>query len=162
MDTAKKKLRRYDAKKFIQQIKVYLEQEHHLQPQREYPLGVERWCSKSDIYVEFNGGKLFIEVEGSQPHPDTNVTKYWYWIEHTKNKGKIILIHVFGNEFYDNNYRSRTALCGFIAEKIKKQSIDFVYYPIPIKKHHSWSENWSISNLLELTKRRINVLLKNH
>jgi len=155
-----KKFRRDDAKRFIQRIKTYLETEYHLKPKCECLLGTNRWRSKADIFVELKGVKLFIEVEGSQPHPDTNVAKYWYWIDQTKPKGKVVLIHVFGHEFYDNNYRSRTLLCGFLARKIRKQGINFVYRPIPIDKHHPWSEKWLISDLLKLTRKEINRLIK--
>ena len=156
-----KKLRRDGAKKFIREIKKYLESEYQLQPKCECLLGTDRWCSKADIFIEFKGIKLFIEVEESQPHPDTNVAKYWYWIDQTKPKGKVVLIHVFGHEFYDNNYRSRTVLCDFLAKKIRKQGINFVYRPIPLEKHHAWSEKWLIFDLLKLTKETINgILLK--
>src|SRR6185503_6087840 len=100
METKTPKLRRDDAKRFIRQIKEYLETKFGLEPKCECRLGDYRWCPKADLFVEFKGVKLFIEVEGCQPHPDTNVTKYWYWIEKTKVKGKIVLIHVFGHEFY--------------------------------------------------------------
>lgn len=155
-----KKLRRDDAKRFIQEIKIYLEKEHHLQPQCECLLGTDRWCSKADIFVEFKGMKLFVEVEGSQPHPDTNVTKYWYWIDQTKPKGKVVLIHIFGHEFYDNNYRSRTVLCDFLAKKIQEQGIDFVYRPIPVDRQHPWSEKWLISDLLDSAKNEIKEFLR--
>ncbi len=162
MANVKKKFRQSDARKFIRQISNYLEKEHGLPPQHEYPLGKDRWCSKSDIYVESKGRKLFIEVEGNQPHPDTNVTKYWYWIERTKKTEKVILIHVFGNKFYNNNYRSRTVLCSFIAQKIRKAGYNFFYYPVPVNKHHVWSKSWSILKLLELTKKQIKDILLNH
>lgn len=159
-DDVKTISRRDDAKKFIQGVQAYLEADHHLRPKCEHRLGTDRWCSKADIFVEFKDVKLFVEVEGSQPHPDTNVTKYWYWIDQTKPKGKVVLIHVFGHEFYDNNYRSRTALCDFLAEKIRRQGVDFVYCPIPVDKHHPWSERWLISDLLDSTKKEINKLIQ--
>ena len=61
--------------------------------------------------IEIIGGVFsrFLAVPASRL-PDTNVTKYWFWIEKMKIKEKIILIHVFGSEFYNNNYRSRVEL----------------------------------------------------
>lgn len=110
--------------------------------------------------IEFSKAKLFIEIEEGQPHPDTNVTKYWRWMEVENVKDKIILIQVFASEFYDNNYRSRTILCDFIAKKIKESNSNFLYIPIPKEKQHKYSRNWQISDLFDEVKKKI-VEVKN-
>jgi hypothetical protein len=147
--------RRNNASSFIKAIKDYVEGELGLKCKTEYRLGEDKWCSMADIAIEFSKAKLFIEIEEGQTHPDTNVTKYWNWMEKENIKDKIILIQVFGSKFYDNNYRSRAILCDFIARKIKESNPNFLYISIPKETQHKYSENWQISELFDEVKKKI-------
>ena len=154
-----KSQRKNNASKFIALIKDYLQDKLHLSPKTEYKLGNHAWSSKADIAIELGKNKFFVEVEEGQNHPDTNVTKYWSWIEKEKISNKVILIQIFGSDFYDNNYRSRTELCKFIADKIKETGFDFIYIPIPEERQHKYNENWQIFDLLDQTKRKIKEIV---
>ncbi|MDO8747742.1 MAG: hypothetical protein Q7J72_01320 [Candidatus Omnitrophota bacterium] len=149
-----------DLNEFIRNIKNYMLSEYGFGARSEYCLGPERWCFKADIACDIKNGKLIIEIEQGQPHPDTNVAKYWYWLEKSKYKGKLYLIQVFGREFYDNNYKSRADLCQFVAEKISKCHANFKYMSIPGKKSHKWEEDWRIQKLLPEVKNILNSIIK--
>jgi len=151
------KIKKTDAKRFIMQIQKYLANTLKIDSKTEYLLGTDRWSHKSDIFAEIKKPKmfLFVEVEGEQSHPDTNVTKYWYWMEKNKIDKKVTLVHVFGSIFYGNNYKSRSELCGFIARKIRNAHRNFVYIPIPKSKHYKDDGTWKLSGLIEQTKNVI-------
>lgn len=139
---------------FIIKICKFLSKELRLEPQREYRLGDSKCDCMADVFFQVGNAVVFIEVEEGQPHPDTNLTKYWYWIEQKKIKSPVYLIQIFGKEFYDKNYISRTRLCDFIAQKINK-SKNFYYFSIPKNKHHPKEKDWQIFSLLEETKKQI-------
>lgn len=147
------------AKKFIKELAKYTVNTLRKKPIVEYSLGTKKWRSFSDLCIPARRSKVFIEIEEGQLHPDTNVTKYWYWLEQERIKDKIFLIHVFGSKFYDDSYRSRTQLCGFVAKKISK-SFNFKYIPIPKEKHHPYEESWRLHNLLTPTKKAIRKVVK--
>ena len=80
------KTRKMTAKQFIRHIDKYIKNILRLDSECEYKMGKDKWSHKADIAVKISKPKiqLFVEVDGEQPHPDTNVTKYWYWL--CKNK----------------------------------------------------------------------------
>ena len=99
---------------------------------------------KADFSVELSSNTfLFVEVEETQTHPDTNVSKYWMFLE--KNKGiNIILIQIFGRGFTEtkNNYRSRLDLCNFIAGKMSEALKErFKYYSKELNKKQEEYKN---------------------
>jgi len=106
--------------------------EYFKEGKTEYSFSKKKWDFKSDFKVEINPKDfLIVEIESSQPHPDTNVTKYWYILE--KNPDiKITLIQIFGRGFLEkskNDYRSRLELCGFMAKKMKREFKErFIYF----------------------------------
>jgi len=151
--------RKTAAKKFIKELAKYTANTLRQKPIPEYSLGREKWRYFSDLYIPVRKSKVFIEVEEGQPHPDTNVTKYWFWLDQQKIKDRIFLIHVFGSQFYDDSYRSRTQLCDFVAKKISK-SFNFKYIPIPKEKHHPYKASWRLHNLLALTKKEIREIIR--
>jgi len=156
------KLKKMTAKQFIRHIDKYIKNTLKLDSKCEYRLGEARWSHKADIEVEISKPKmqLFIEVDGEQPHPDTNVTKYWYWMNKNKISKKVVLIHIFGTAFYDSNYRSRSELCNFIANKMHHEFRNFVYISVPKSKHHRSDGKWKLSDLLLPTKRAIRNIVK--
>lgn len=140
---------------FINKIENYIKNEFQLQIIKQYALGNHKWCSRADIGLDIKNIKLFVEIEEGQPHPDTNVTKYWYWINNEDIKNKVILIQVFGSDFYNNHYRSRSELCSFIANKIIKERYNFEYISIPKGKQHNYTKEWQLLDLLEATQKTI-------
>ncbi len=82
-----------------------------------------------DCIIMDDKHEIFIEIEETQCHPDTNVSKYWMYLEENKDKN-IILIQFFGREFsIKQNYLSRLMLCKFIADKIENENVErFKYY----------------------------------
>ncbi len=84
--------------------------EHFKEGRSEYPSSKEKWAFKSDFRVEISPKDfLIVEIEANQPHPDTNVTKYWKVLEENPDT-KITLIQIFGRGFLEkskNDYRSR-------------------------------------------------------
>jgi len=151
------KIKRSYAKQFIMRIQEYLINTLKLDPKTEYRLGAYKWSHKADIFVEIKKLKmfLFVEVEGEQSHPDTNVTKYWYWMEKKIIDNKVVLVHVFGPIFYNNNYKSRSELCDFIARKIKREHRNFIYFSIPKSKNYKVDKMPKQSAWLEQTKNVI-------
>ena len=81
----------------------------------------------ADKHAKINDKKfLFLEVETSQKHPDTNVLKYWPYLEENR-KIKIFLIHSFlTNEINRNG--SRINLAEWLANKLQKRFGKRFYY----------------------------------
>jgi len=152
--------RKSNASKFIDDINNYLLNSLNKNTTKEYRLGNDIWCSKADLFLADKKNKIFIEVDEGQPHPDTNVLKYWYWMETENIKSKVLLIHVFGSYFYNNNYRSRSQLCRFLVDKMKVQFDNFEYIPVPRDVQHSYDENWTLSSLADETKEILKKRLK--
>lgn len=147
------------AVKFVGALKEYLKKDFGIDSIPEYHLGHERYSFKSDLYFEVSGINIFIEVEDRQPHPDTNVSKYWQWVEENSIKLPVVLVQIFGKEFYGNNYRSRAELCTFIAEKIKKAGINLSYVSLKPDMLLKNSEDWSIAELFSKTKNILKEII---
>lgn len=107
----------------------------------EYPLSPgERTSFKADASIKFSPNWLvFLEIEEHQSHPDTNVSKYWTFLDSAAKGLDITLIQVFGSEFAEteNNYKSRKDLCSVIAGKIRKEHKTFDYVPLDLKGRFS-------------------------
>ena len=56
------------------------------------------------------------ELESTQRHPDTNVLKYWPWLEERPGT-TLILVHVFGRWSLSRT-GNRSRLAGWVARKI--------------------------------------------
>ena len=97
---------------------------------REYPLFPgDRTSFKADIFIK-GDPQIFVEVDEQQANPDTNVSKYWMYLEKNPDL-KITLIHVFGEIVTGQNYKSRADLAAFIANKIEGATNgSFKYHPI--------------------------------
>jgi hypothetical protein len=86
-----------------------------------------KWSPVPDIYIPLDEDTgIFIEIENKQQHPDSNVVKYWWWMEleeaeHRQLQNqlkKVILIQVFGEQFRGVNLKLRIDLCKFLAIKM--------------------------------------------
>ena len=114
--------------------------EWHLNP------GNLKTSFRSDIQIsKDNDNLLCIEIEEAQPHPDTNVTKYWPFLE-ANPQTRVTLLQIFGRGFMetDNNYASRMQLCKFVANKLEAMypnRFKYVWhkfaYPSEYYMHHS-------------------------
>jgi len=85
---------------------------------------------KADVSVRRGENDfIFVEIEEGQPHPDTNVGKYWMYLRENPAT-KATLVQILGKEFSvtTNNYKSRVDLAEFIAQKIKKEYPRFEYH----------------------------------
>ena len=114
--------------------------EWHLNP------GNLKTSFRSDIQISKDVNNLLcIEIEEAQPHPDTNVTKYWPFLEANPHT-RVTLLQIFGRGFMetDNNYASRMQLCKFVANKLEAiypNRFKYVWhkftYPSEYYLHHS-------------------------
>lgn len=139
---------------------------YDVSPKEEFYINKNKKISfKSDIVISLDKRTIFIEVEESQHHPDTNVSKYWYSIESNEIKeSPILLIQIFGKLFYKDNYKSRVELSKFIAKKIKKEYPWFGYEFISLKEGYELGKsNEEISDdcvnkIIEMLKEAKNEL----
>ena len=95
---------------------------------------------KADVFIKLeNNYELFLEIEETQNHPDTNVSKYWMYLD-KKPDIKIILLQFFGRTFIGskNNYLSRRELCRFIAKKMNDKLRDRFEY-IELNRNDEYS-----------------------
>jgi len=108
---------------------------------------------KSDGLI--TDGKILIslEVERSQPHPDTNVGKYWYVYEKCGKYDKIVLIHVFIPT--SKSHRWREALGEFYANKMVEYGIPLEYVRVDYREKHINSET-ALNEVIEMVKKYIN------
>jgi len=129
---------------------------------KEVYLSKEKFSFKADIQINNSSEVIFIEIEESQTHPDTNVSKYWGYLESNPNR-KVKLIQIFGRGFSEteNNYASRKKLSEFIAKKIKLAfPKDFEYVPLNLKDFNYSPEDYK-SKGAEITDKVVE-LLKEH
>lgn len=116
---------------------------------KERKFSKDTWAFKSDFAIGLGQDNwLFVEIENAQPHPDTNVSKYWTLLDKNKDVN-ITLIQIFGKRFLEeskNDYRSRLDLCKFIADKIHKEyGKRFIY---------SSKKSTNIGEIIELIKTK--------
>ena len=87
---------------------------------------------KADIAIHLaENQRIFIEVEETQSHPDSNVLKYWLYLTRNQNI-KVDLIHIFGREFTSTkrNYKSKIKSSRFLARKMQQDlGLRFNYHP---------------------------------
>ena len=91
--------------------------EPHLKIEFEnFEYRLDGW-GEADNYCQLdNNTFVFIECERSQKHPNTNVLKYWPFLEEN-NSFKLILFHYF---FPENKApKNRVRLCQFTASRIE-------------------------------------------
>ena len=81
---------------------------------------------EADIFIEGNNGtQIAFELESNQPHPDTNVIKYWRWIKEHNIRNRIVLIHIYGSLFNNENYIARVRNTDFVAQQIKAKNFQY-------------------------------------
>jgi len=125
----------------------------------EVRLSKDKFSFKADAKIELNDEIIFIEVEEAQTHPDTNVSKYWMYLQENPDK-KIKLIQIFGRAFIEtvNNYASRKKLSEFIAKKIKGSfSENFEYVPINLRDFNYSKEDYK-NNIGEIVNKVIELI----
>ena len=126
---------------------------------KEVYLSKEKISFKADIQINNDSELIFIEIKESQTHPDTNVSKYWVYLEGNLNK-KVKLIQIFGRGFSEteNNYTSRKKLSEFIAKKIKLAfPKNFAYVPLNLKDFNYSQEDYKNKGT-EITDKVIELL----
>ena len=97
-----------------------------------------------DFHAQERGVLILLEVENTQKHPNTNVTKIWPYLECELTK-KILLIHVFTNK--NTASPNRVKLCSFIGDKLESLYPDrFRYYK------YNWPET-NDSDLLSIATK---------
>ena len=79
---------------------------------------------RADALLTDGNVLLALEVEVKQPHPDTNVGKYWLLSEHHPYE-KVILFHVYTPAY--NSYGWRKTLGEFYASKMAME-LPFEYH----------------------------------
>ena len=86
-----------------------------------------KWSPKPDIDLPLDKEtRIFIEIEDTQSHPESNVLKYWWWMEFEeagtrearRQLKKVVLIQVFGKQFRGENLKLKIDLCKFIATRM--------------------------------------------
>jgi hypothetical protein len=129
-------------------------------PKEFYLSPKERISFKADIAIHPNDNELLIvEIEEKQSSPDTNVSKYWMYLQDHPEK-KIKIIQVFGEIFHASpqGYHSRKELAGFIAgqmeniykDRFSYKSIDLRYFPISYKSRLDTISDRVIKEIEEL------------
>ena len=82
---------------------------------------------KSDGMLTDGKKLMVVEIEASQPHPDTNVGKYWLLYEKYKKYNKIIVIHIYTPKFRVSSYKWRRELAKFYVKKMKDNGVPIEY-----------------------------------
>ncbi len=109
-------------------------------------LDLKGW-GEGDFYCIEHGVLILLEVERSQNHPNTNVLKYWPYIEERHNiKALLIQVIVKSKKKISAN---RIKLCGFMGEKLEN------LFSGRFKYHFM---NWPTANLEEEIKTINNKL----
>ncbi len=95
---------------------------------------------KADLAIKKkNGDVIAIEIEDGQPHPDTNVTKYWYMKVNFSKRKHLTIIQIFSPR-YKKDYQSRVELCRFVAKRMKQDyPTTFKYIP-----EHFSGDKWGL------------------
>jgi len=74
---------------------------------------------------------LAIEVEAGQPHPDTNVGKYWLLYERRRYQ-RIVLFHIYTPLF--DSYNSRKELASFYETRMHELHVPIEIHIMEIKE----------------------------
>jgi len=140
---------------------IEIQREHHLYPEEK------QRSPKADIVIKKGINEwIVIEIEECQTHPDTNILKYWEFLEKNKNLS-LKLIHILGRGFAEGktkkgNYISRVNNCKFLK---KKMEIDlnnrFRYILEDLKDYGFTSSEDYIHKKEEIENKIIEIILKN-
>lgn len=80
--------------------------------------GLPRDAFQSDGLLASAHACLALEVECTQNHPDTNVSKYWLLLETNSQLKQLVVVHVFTPAY--TSYPWRMKLAEFIAGKLSE------------------------------------------
>jgi len=110
---------------------------------------------RPDGYAIVDGVSLFVEIENTQKHPDTNVLKYWPFLEEEGTE-KMILVHVFSSQSPGVS-GSRSSLAEWVAKKICSKFGDkFKYFRIIFRMPEEEIEGLEkLSHLIRRLKERV-------
>ena len=117
-------------------IKSWFEQEAHgllAEARLEYPLRLPRGAPEcgADLGIVLPSQLIFLEVDNSGTPVDTNVSKYWPWLETQRPATPVLLIHVLNPlTFQGKSYSAHIVIANFIAEQITKVWPGFRYVQI--------------------------------
>ncbi|RKD12364.1 hypothetical protein BCY91_11975 [Pelobium manganitolerans] len=93
----------------------------------DYEFQLNDW-GESDNYCQIDDNTfIFLECECTQKHPNTNILKYWPFLEENKDY-KVILFHYFYPE--NKAPKNRIRLCRFTASKLEaifQERFQYVY-----------------------------------
>lgn len=147
-------------------IKRWLEEQapgFSIEARLEYPLrypdGVPG-CG-ADLGIMLPNQLIFLEVDNSGTPIDTNVSKYWPWLEAQRPSKPVLLIHILNPKtFTGQSYRSHVMIAQFIADQIARAWPGFLYVQV---KDLSNDENWhqtAIEQVQELIRPHLDRLLQ--
>jgi len=84
---------------------------------KNYEYSLDRWGDGDNYCPIGNNSLIFLECENTQKHPNTNVLKYWPFLEKNSST-RVVLFQYFFSE--NKAPKNRLALCNFLALKIQE------------------------------------------
>ena len=149
-----------DVIKSLKDEGVLIEEEYYLYPEKQR-------SPKADIIIRKDSNNwIAVEIEETQTHPDTNILKYWEFLEKNKNLS-LKLIQILGRGFVEGktkkgNYVSRVNNCKFLKVKMEDDLNGRFKYVLEDLKDHGFNccEDYRAKRE-EVKDKIIEIIMKN-